>query len=45
VIDASNGRLNFNDAMLVVLQRQGLIGEVASFDQGFDTVVDFRRVR
>jgi predicted nucleic acid-binding protein len=45
VMDASNGRLNFNDAMLVVLQRQGLIGDVASFDQGFDTVDDFRRVR
>jgi len=44
VIGQSSARLNFNDALLVVLQREGLIGEVASFDRGFDVLPDFRRV-
>jgi predicted nucleic acid-binding protein len=43
VIEASAGRLNFNDALLVVLQREGTIGEVASFDTGFDAVQEFHR--
>lgn len=43
VIEASAGRLNFNDALLVVLQREGTIGEVASFDTGFDAVQAFHR--
>ena len=46
VIRETAGRLNvnFNDALLVVLQREGVIGEVASFDQGFDVVPTFRRI-
>jgi predicted nucleic acid-binding protein len=44
VIGETGGRINFNDALLVVLQREGVIGEVASFDQGFDTVPAFRRI-
>lgn len=44
VIEASTGRLNFNDALLVVLQREGTLGEVASFDSGFDTLEDFKRL-
>ena len=44
VVEGTAGRLNFNDALLVVLQREGVIGDVASFDGGFDTVPDFRRV-
>jgi predicted nucleic acid-binding protein len=32
VIGQSGGKLNFNDASLVVLQRQGIIGDVATFD-------------
>jgi predicted nucleic acid-binding protein len=44
VIQETGARLNFNDALLVVLQREGLIDEVASFDRGFDVVPDFRRV-
>ena len=28
VMESSGGRLNFNDAMLVVLQREGLIGDL-----------------
>ena len=44
VIQETEGRLNFNDALLVVLQREGLVEEVASFDRGFDLVHDFRRI-
>jgi predicted nucleic acid-binding protein len=43
-IAETSGRLNFNDALLVVLQREGTIGEVASFDAGFDTVATFTRI-
>ena len=34
VIQEPEGRLNFNDALLVILQREGLVEEVASFDRG-----------
>jgi predicted nucleic acid-binding protein len=44
VVEETAGRLSFNDALLVVLQRAGEIGDVASFDTGFDCVPDFRRV-
>jgi predicted nucleic acid-binding protein len=44
VIQETGARLNFNDALLVVLQREGFIDEVASFDRGFDAVSDFRRI-
>lgn len=44
VIETTRGRLNWNDALLVVLQREGLIEEVASFDEGFDAVPGFRRL-
>ncbi len=44
VIRETNGKLNFNDAFLVALQRDELIDDVASFDQGFDKVSGFRRV-
>lgn len=44
VVEETAGRLNFNDALLVVLQRAGVIGDLASFDTGFDSVRDFRRV-
>jgi hypothetical protein len=40
VVEATAGRLNVNDALLVVLQREGMSGEVASFDSGFDAVSD-----
>jgi predicted nucleic acid-binding protein len=43
VVDASDGVINFNDALLVVLQREGAIGVVASFDKALDTVPDFQR--
>jgi len=43
-IASTDGRLNFNDALLVVLQREGTIGEVASFDAGFDAVPTFKRL-
>jgi predicted nucleic acid-binding protein len=32
VVDDSAGRLNFNDGLLVVLQRNGLVGEIVTFD-------------
>jgi predicted nucleic acid-binding protein len=44
VIQEAGGRLNFNDGLLVVLQREGLVEEVASFDRGFDLIHDFRRI-
>ena len=44
VIEETGATLNFNDALLVVLQREGLIDEVASFDRGFDLLPDFRRI-
>lgn len=44
VIEESAGVLNFNDALLVVLQRNAMIDDVASFDEGFDKVDGFRRL-
>jgi predicted nucleic acid-binding protein len=44
VISATTGVLNFNDALLVVFQREGLIDDVASLDDGFKVVSDFRRL-
>jgi predicted nucleic acid-binding protein len=44
VVEATRGRLNYNDALLVVLQRASIIGDVASFDDGFDVVPSFRRL-
>lgn len=44
VVEYTAGRLNFNDGLLVVLQRLGLIDDVASLDTGFDVVEDFRRI-
>ncbi|WP_394826059.1 hypothetical protein [Pendulispora albinea] len=44
VIEQPGGTLDVNDALLVVLQRDGVIDEVASFDQGFDAMPGFRRL-
>jgi predicted nucleic acid-binding protein len=44
VVAESSGRLNFNDSLIVVLQQEGAIGEVASFDEDFDAVPGFRRL-
>ena len=44
VMKSSQGELNFNDARLVVMQRRGEIGDVASFDADFDRVDGFRRL-
>jgi predicted nucleic acid-binding protein len=44
IVRDTGGRLNFNDALLAVLQRENFIGDVASFDQGFDVLSDFRRI-
>jgi predicted nucleic acid-binding protein len=44
VVQETGGKVNVNDALLVVLQREGSIGEVASFDQKLDTASGFRRV-
>lgn len=40
----SGGVLNFNDAALVLLQRAGSIGEVATFDRNLAGAVGFRAV-
>lgn len=44
VIAQSKGALNSNDALLVVLKREGAIDNLASFDAGFDAVEGFRRI-
>ncbi len=44
LVHSSKGELNFNDARLVVMQRNGEIGDVASFDADFDGVEGFRRL-
>lgn len=38
---SSDGLLNFNDARLVLLQRRGVIGPVASFDESLCAVENF----
>lgn len=35
------GLLNANDALLVSLQREGVIDTLATFDRGFENVADF----
>ena len=42
--EASGGVLNFNDAALVLLQREGTIGDVATFDVKLAGTADFRSV-
>ena len=44
VVKETGGKVNVNDALLVVLQREGSIGDVASFGKKLDTAVGFRRV-
>jgi predicted nucleic acid-binding protein len=44
VIGVSGGKLNFNDAALVVLLRQGIVGEVATFDANLASFPDFRTI-
>ena len=44
VVVRTGGALNFNDALLVVLQRDGVIDQVATFDEGFSVVPEFRRL-
>ncbi len=44
VIEETDGQLNFNDGLLVMLQRRGDIGDVVSLDAGFDVVTGFRRI-
>jgi len=44
VIESTSGALNFNDALIVILQRDAIIDDVASFDEAFDTVAGFRRI-
>lgn len=43
-VAATEGRLNFNDAFVVLLQKEGRVGPVATFDAGFDAVPGFLRV-
>jgi predicted nucleic acid-binding protein len=43
-VASTGGKLNFNDAFIAVLQKEGRIGPVATFDAGFDAVPGFLRV-
>jgi hypothetical protein len=40
--EKAEGKLNFNDALLVVLQRAGIIEEVAAFDTPLASQAGFR---
>jgi predicted nucleic acid-binding protein len=42
VIEETAGRLNFNDGLLVALQRRGDIDALATLDRGFEGVANFR---
>jgi len=47
IVDAaedSGGNLNFNDAALVLLQREGAIDDVATFDANLAGTADFRSI-
>lgn len=44
IIRQSGGALNFNDAALVALQPEGVIGEVATFDAMLASQPDFRAI-
>lgn len=44
IVEVTGGVLNFNDALLVALQRAGMIEDVASVDQGLDSAPGFRRI-
>ncbi len=44
VVERHAGVINFNDAFLVVLQRLGRIGDLATFDRNFDEVEGFLRI-
>jgi predicted nucleic acid-binding protein len=43
VVRETAGRLNVHDAMIVVLQREGRIGAVATFDEALATIPGFIR--
>ncbi|CAN5891072.1 hypothetical protein BH11MYX2_BH11MYX2_22360 [soil metagenome] len=43
VVRDTSGRLNAHDAMLVVLQRDGVIGAVATFDEALAATPGFLR--
>jgi predicted nucleic acid-binding protein len=44
IVEETGGKVNVNDALLVALQREGSIGDVASFDAKLDTATGFRRI-
>jgi predicted nucleic acid-binding protein len=44
VILETSGVLNFNDALVVVLKREGAIDHFVSFDPGFDAILNFERL-
>lgn len=44
VVAESGGLLNSNDALVVVLEREGAIDNFVSFDSGFDQVEGFQRI-
>jgi predicted nucleic acid-binding protein len=44
IIESSAGAFNFNDAALIALQRQGVIGEVATLDKALAGCPGFRAI-
>jgi predicted nucleic acid-binding protein len=44
VIEETGGTLNFNDALLVVLQREGSVEDIATFDERLAAVPGFKRI-
>lgn len=45
VVSESSGSLNVNDALVVVLERDGLIERFATFDDRFDQVAGLKMIR
>ncbi|MDQ3035850.1 MAG: type II toxin-antitoxin system VapC family toxin [Myxococcota bacterium] len=43
-IEETSGALNFNDALLIALHRDGAFDQLASFDTGFDAIEGLTRL-
>jgi predicted nucleic acid-binding protein len=41
IVTDTQGTLNANDALLVALQREGIIDMLATFDKGFESIPNF----
>jgi predicted nucleic acid-binding protein len=44
VVLETDGRLSFNDALLVVLHREGVVDDIVTFDSAFDSIPGLQRI-